>query len=151
MMTWLVSTSLRLRVVVVALMAVVLVVGVRILRRTPLDVFPEFAPPRVEIQTDWEHLQRPGFSPDFLHERYERMDSAYERTDWVDTAAAKAMYRNNHPLLAYLGGKPESFTNKDHNFLPGETIKKQIIVINNSRVPVTCDAMWSMALHTIMW
>ena len=51
-MRWLVAISLRNRVVVVAL-AVLLVIGaVRILRTTPLDVFPEFAPPLVEVQTE---------------------------------------------------------------------------------------------------
>jgi CzcA family heavy metal efflux pump len=51
-MRWLVAISLRNRVVVVAL-AVLLVVGaVRTLRTTPLDVFPEFAPPLVEVQTE---------------------------------------------------------------------------------------------------
>jgi hypothetical protein len=57
---------------------------------------------RRELTTDWQNLQRPGFSPDFLHQRYERMDLAYERSDWVPTLAAEAMYRNNRPLLAYL-------------------------------------------------
>lgn len=52
MMRWLVGTALRLRVVVVALMAIVLFVGIRIIRDTPMDVFPEFAPPYVEIQTE---------------------------------------------------------------------------------------------------
>lgn len=101
---------------------------------------------RVELQTDWEHLQRPGFSPDYLEERYERMDLAYKRTDWVPTLAAQAMYRNNRPLLAYIGGKPTAFTGKDHNFLPGETVEKQIIVINNSRLAVTCEATWLLGL-----
>ena len=98
---------------------------------------------RVELTTDWEHLQRPGFSPDYIEQRYERMDLAYERADWVATPAAEAMYRNNRPLLAYIGGKPAHFTSQDHNFLPGETVEKQIIVINNSRVPVTCECEWS--------
>lgn len=101
---------------------------------------------RVELPTDWENLQRPGFSPDYLEERYERMDLAYERTDWLPTLAAQAMDRNNRPLLAYIGGPPAHFTSKDHNFLPGETVEKQIIVINNSRQPVDCEATWSLAL-----
>ena len=51
-MRWLVAVSLRNRIVVVAL-AVLLVVGaIRTLRTTPLDVFPEFAPPLVEVQTE---------------------------------------------------------------------------------------------------
>src|SRR5262245_52439757 len=52
MLTWLISTSVRLRVVVLALCVVLLVVGSRSLRHAPLDVFPEFAPPLVEIQTE---------------------------------------------------------------------------------------------------
>ncbi|MFV2068668.1 MAG: glycoside hydrolase family 2 TIM barrel-domain containing protein, partial [Pirellulales bacterium] len=101
---------------------------------------------RVELPTDWENLQRPGFSPDYLEERYERMDLAYEPSDWVATLAADAMYRNNGPLLAYLAGKPARFTSKDHNFLPGETVEKQIIVINNSRKTVTAQCAWSFGL-----
>jgi CzcA family heavy metal efflux pump len=52
MLSWLVETSLRLRVVLVALSVVLLVVGARSLQNAPLDVFPEFAPPYVEIQTE---------------------------------------------------------------------------------------------------
>src|SRR6266576_194880 len=52
MLSALISNSIRLRVVVLALCAVLLVVGSRSIRRAPLDVFPEFAPPIVEIQTE---------------------------------------------------------------------------------------------------
>ncbi len=51
-MNWLVSTSLHFRVVILALAVVLMIAGLRILRDTPLDVFPEFAPPLVEIQTE---------------------------------------------------------------------------------------------------
>ena len=100
----------------------------------------------VALKTDWEHLQRPGFSPDYLEERYERMDMAYAPSDWVATPAAEALYRNNRPLLAYIAGKPARFTSKDHNFLPGETVEKQIVIINNSRRTVTAQCAWSLAL-----
>lgn len=101
---------------------------------------------RDPFKVDWDNLQRPGFSPDYQQERYERMDLAYERSDWVATAGAKALIRNNQPLLAYIAGKPARFTSKDHNFLPGQTVAKQIVAVNNSRVPVTCDYAWSMNL-----
>lgn len=101
---------------------------------------------RVELPTAWEKLQRPGFSPDYLEQRYERMDLAYERSDWTATPAAAAMYRNNRPLLAYLAGPAARFTSQEHNFLPGETVDKQLIAINNARVPVTCQYTWSLAL-----
>ena len=101
---------------------------------------------REQLKVDWENLQRPGFSPDYKEQRYERMDLAYESSDWIPTAGARALIRNNRPLLAYIGGKPTSFTSKDHNFLAGETVEKQVIVINNSRLPVNCECSWSLAL-----
>lgn len=51
-MKWLVSTSLRLRVAVVVLTGILLLVGTRIVSQTRFDVFPEFAPPLVEVQTE---------------------------------------------------------------------------------------------------
>ena len=72
--------------------------------------------------------------------------SAFDRTDWVATPAAEALYRNNMPLLAYIAGKPAAFTSKDHNFLPGETVEKQAVIINNSRETVSCDCSWSLSL-----
>lgn len=56
-MRWLVATSLRLRVVVIAMMAILLVIGTRIIKNASYDVFPEFAPPYVEIQ-----VEAPGLS-----------------------------------------------------------------------------------------
>lgn len=51
-MNWLVQAALRFRVIVVAAAIALIVVGVRTADDVPLDVFPEFAPPRVEIQTE---------------------------------------------------------------------------------------------------
>ncbi len=101
---------------------------------------------RKEFKVDWRRLQRPGFSPDYIEDRYERMDLAFDRSDWVPTVAAEALIRNNGPLLAYIAGKPGAFTSKDHDFYPGETVEKQFIVINNSRETVTCDCKWSFGL-----
>jgi CzcA family heavy metal efflux pump len=52
MLSWLVATSVRLRVVLLAGCVVLLVAGYRSAMRAPLDVFPEFAPPLVEVQTE---------------------------------------------------------------------------------------------------
>jgi CzcA family heavy metal efflux pump len=51
MMRWIVASSIKLRFIVVALAAGMMLYGFTQLRNTPLDVFPEFAPPQVEIQT----------------------------------------------------------------------------------------------------
>src|SRR3984893_19316715 len=44
--------SLQNRLVVLVLAAAVIVFGVRAARESPLDVFPDFAPPQVVIQTE---------------------------------------------------------------------------------------------------
>ena len=51
MMRWIVQTSLKFRYLVVAAAVALMVFGMGQLRAMPVDVFPEFAPPRVEIQT----------------------------------------------------------------------------------------------------
>ena len=50
-MRWIVQTSLHFRYLVVFMAAALMVLGIVRLRDTPVDVFPEFAPPKVEIQT----------------------------------------------------------------------------------------------------
>jgi CzcA family heavy metal efflux pump len=52
MLRRIVESSLRLRVLVVAAAAVLMVAGIRQIRNMPVDVLPEFAPPYVEIQTE---------------------------------------------------------------------------------------------------
>ena len=58
-MRWVIDTSLRFRLLLAAVAAGVLAVGILQLRSAPVDVLPEFTPPYAEIQT--EAL---GLSPD---------------------------------------------------------------------------------------
>ena len=51
MMRFIVLSSLRYRFLVIAAAASMMIIGVSQLRDMPVDVFPEFAPPRVEVQT----------------------------------------------------------------------------------------------------
>jgi len=51
LMRWIVGTSLNYRFLVVAIGALLMVFGVAALPSTRVDAFPEFAPPRVVIQT----------------------------------------------------------------------------------------------------
>ena len=51
MMRGIISASLRFRYLVVAIAAAMMAFGIGEIQRMPVDVFPEFAPPRVEIQT----------------------------------------------------------------------------------------------------
>src|SRR5262250_3862339 len=51
LMRWIVGSSLRFRHLVVAAAAGMMVLGITVVPRMHVDVFPEFAPPRVLIQT----------------------------------------------------------------------------------------------------
>jgi CzcA family heavy metal efflux pump len=51
-MRWIVGSSLKYRFLVLAIAAALMFFGITRLREMPVDVFPEFAPPRVEIQTE---------------------------------------------------------------------------------------------------
>ena len=51
MMRWIVGASLKFRFLVIAVAAALMYFGIEELRTMPVDVFPEFAPPLVEIQT----------------------------------------------------------------------------------------------------
>ena len=52
MLKAIVSWALNMRLLVVAIAAALLVIGINATRHAPLDVFPEFAPPLVEVQTE---------------------------------------------------------------------------------------------------
>ena len=51
MLRWIVGSSLKFRYIVAASAVALMFFGVQQLRGMPVDVFPEFAPPQVEIQT----------------------------------------------------------------------------------------------------
>ena len=102
--------------------------------------------PQANSRSTGRTCKGPGFSPDYIGAQYERMDLAFERVRLGPDGRRAGHLRNNLPLLAYIGGKPAAFTSKDHNFFPGETVEKQLIVINNSRETVTCDCDWSLGL-----
>src|SRR6266568_3893542 len=52
MMRWIVGSSLHFRFLVIAVAVVLMLFGTEQLRNMPVDVFPEFAPPQVEVQTE---------------------------------------------------------------------------------------------------
>jgi CzcA family heavy metal efflux pump len=52
MFAWIIGSSLKFRFLVLAAAVALLVFGTQQLHEMPVDVFPEFAPPKVEIQTE---------------------------------------------------------------------------------------------------
>jgi len=63
------------------------------------------------------------------------------------TALGEAFLRWNQPLCAFIGGGPDAddFTDKAHNYSPGETIRKQLVILNDTREAVTCTTRWRLA------
>ena len=51
MIRWIITQSLRFRFLMVAFGGALMFFGITQVPNMPVDVFPEFAPPRVEIQT----------------------------------------------------------------------------------------------------
>ena len=52
MFRWIVGTSLQLRALVVGIAAAMVMLGIFQTQKMPVDVFPEFAAPVVEVQTE---------------------------------------------------------------------------------------------------
>lgn len=87
MLNWIVSTALQFRVLVVALAITLLIAGVRIAGQTPLDVFPEFAPPLVEIQTE-----APGLSTEEVESLITvPLENALNGVPWLQTLRSKSV------------------------------------------------------------
>ena len=99
-MTWLVTTSLRLRVLVIALSAILVVFGARTLETTPLDVFPEFAPPLVEIQTE-----APGLSTEEVESLISMpLENALNGIPWLKIIRSKSVLGLSSVVLIFESG-----------------------------------------------
>ncbi|HKS05938.1 MAG TPA: efflux RND transporter permease subunit [Gemmatimonadaceae bacterium] len=86
-MRWLIGTALRLRLAVVVLTIVGIVAGFRALRGAPLDVFPEFAPPLAEVQTE-----APGLSTEEVEALITLpIEQALNGTPYVTTVRSKSV------------------------------------------------------------
>ena len=99
-MSWLVSASLRLRAVVLALCAVLLIFGYQSITQAPLDVFPEFAPPKVEIQTE-----APGLSTEEVESLVSvPLENALNGTPGMKTIRSKSVLGLSSIVLYFAEG-----------------------------------------------
>ncbi len=121
-MTWLVTTSLRLRVLVLALSVVLMIVGVRAARRAPLDVFPEFAPPLVEIQTE-----APGLSTEEVESLISvPLENALNGTSWLKTLRSKSVLGLSSVQLIFEPGT---------DLLRARQLVQERVTVEASRLP----------------
>ncbi len=99
-MNWLVTTSLRLRVLVLAASIVLMIYGVRAAQNAPLDVFPEFAPPLVEIQTE-----APGLSTEEVESLVSvPLENALNGTSGLKTLRSKSVLGLSSVVLIFQEG-----------------------------------------------
>jgi CzcA family heavy metal efflux pump len=102
MMSWLVRTSLRQHVLVVALALLLAVVGVRRVPDVAWDVFPEFAPPLVEVQTE-----APGLSTTEVESLVTvPLENALNGTSWLQTMRSKSVLGLSSVVLIFEEGTP---------------------------------------------
>ncbi len=74
-------------------------------------------------------------------------DMNYWNEDYWDLRlSAKTLIENNRSTLAYIAGQQGNFTEKKHGFFEDEQLRKQIILINDSRNNL--DYKWSCVIKT---
>jgi CzcA family heavy metal efflux pump len=87
MLKAIVAWALEMRILVVALAVALLIAGGFSLRHAPLDVFPEFAPPTVEIQTE-----APGLSTEQVDALVTvPLENALNGLPWLKTIRSKSV------------------------------------------------------------
>ena len=99
-MRGLVGAALTHRVTVVALALLLVLIAPGLLRETPFDVFPEFAPPLVEIQTE-----APGLSTEEVEQLVTvPLENALLGTSWVRTLRSKSVLGLSSVVLLFPPG-----------------------------------------------
>lgn len=96
-MDTLIRWSIRYRTLVAALSVAWLVAGTFYAFRAPLDVFPEFVPPQVTIQTE-----APGFAPEHVEQIVTRpIEAAVNGSPGVESMRSESVYGLSVVLLSF--------------------------------------------------
>lgn len=98
---------------------------------------------RVEWPERWANLSRPGIVPDWKDVGWEFI---YEDTEdaFRETPIAKVFRRYNTPLLGLIVGDSGDFTEQGHNFFPGDSVSKQLLMINDTSRTIECAYRWEV-------
>ncbi len=94
----------------------------------------DFPPP--ENPGRWQNLNAPGLVPDYFNWGDYILTARRER--FRLSPLGKAIQRWNQPVIAFIGGEAP-FTSKEHVYLPGGTIAKQLVLLNDGREPLECE------------
>jgi CzcA family heavy metal efflux pump len=100
MFAWIIGSSLKFRFLVLAAAVVMLGAGLHQLPRMPVDVFPEFAPPKVEVQTEG-----PGMTSAEIEELITiPMETQLRGTPGVDTVRSSSVVGLSQVVLIFKMG-----------------------------------------------
>ena len=100
MLKSIVTWALNMRVLVVALSIALIVFGVRSVKHAPLDVFPEFAPPMAEIQTE-----APGLSTEQVDALVTvPLENSLNGLPWLKTIRSKSVLGLSSVVMIFKGG-----------------------------------------------
>jgi len=136
-MTWLISTSLRLRLVIAVLSAVLIVFGVRTLEKASLDVFPEFAPPQVEIQTE-----APGLSTEEVESLISMpLEQALNGIPFLTTIRSKSVLGLSQVRMFFEEGT---------DLIRARQLVQERLAIEVTRLPTVARPPVMMAPHSSM-
>jgi len=100
MLSSIITSAVRNRVIVLALCVLLIVVGIRSVNSAPLDVFPEFAPPKVEVQTE-----APGLSTEEVENLVSiPLENALNGTPGMKTLRSKSVLGLSSVVLLFEEG-----------------------------------------------
>jgi CzcA family heavy metal efflux pump len=100
MFAWIIGASLKFRFLILAIATVMLAFGIQQLPKMPVDVFPEFAPPKVEVQTEG-----PGMSSTEIEELITiPMETQLRGTPGVDVVRSSSVVGLSQVVLIFKTG-----------------------------------------------
>lgn len=103
MMRWIVGSSLYFRFLVITIAGLLMFFGTQHIQNTPVDVFPEFAPPIVEVQTE-----TPGLSTEEVESLVTIMlESSLNSTPNLDILRSKSVPGVSQVTLIFKPGTDE--------------------------------------------
>lgn len=101
--------------------------------------------PVLENPDRWKNLNKPGLVPDYFG--WGDYILTVHKDQYGLSVLGEVVKKWNQPLIAWIGGE-KTFTTKEHIFHAGDTVKKQLVILNDARVPVECEyVVWLRKLN----
>ena len=98
----------------------------------------------------FNHLKQPGFVADYKPGRFPSGFTFYadQVNPYEFTETGKALSDMSQDILVWIGGKKGDFTERSSHFSPGETIRKSICILNDSRRDQDFHWKWNCGKHS---